>query len=146
MGTNCYTSPSFEKFEDEDNLPDSSGMSSIATALRTHFGGGDADRQVGSYLTQQYAQRDNKPMRAFLERIKRDFSKDLNTDWDSWPRQQQRNLVRRFLAGLVEEDYKHTSTPKDVHAERGWPELVLLFMDIDRIIGPRGRRFTRTPQ
>merc|ERR1712219_73547 len=36
----------------------------------------------------------------------------------------------------------------DVHtlAERGWPELVLIFMDIDRIIGPRARRFTRTPQ
>merc|ERR1711917_163027 len=146
--TNCYVSLLAEKFEDEDNLPDSSGMSSIATALRTHFGGGDADRRVGSYLTQEYRQMDNEPMRAFLERIKRDFSKDLNTDWDSWPRQQRRNLIRRFLAGLVEEDYKHTSTPKDVHAlaEKGWPELVLLFMDIDRIIGPRGRRFTRVPQ
>ena len=62
-------------------------------------------------------------MRAFVERIKREFSKDLNTDWDTWPRQQRRNLVRRFLMGLVREDYNHTSTPKDVDAlaEKGWP-------------------------
>ena len=37
--TNCYASLIAEKFEDEDKLPDSSGMSSIASALRTHFGG-----------------------------------------------------------------------------------------------------------
>ena len=146
--TNCYASLIAERFENEDKLPDSSGMSSIASALRTHFGGGDSDRRIGSYLTKNYTQRINEPMRAFLERVKRDFSKDLNTEWDTWPRQQRLNLIRRFLAGLIEEDYKHTSTPKDVHAlaEKGWPELVLLFMDIDRIIGPRGRRFTRAPQ
>merc|ERR1711951_14163 len=146
--TNCYYSLLAEKFEGENNLPDSSGMSSIATALRTHFGGGESNRQVGSYLTDKYEQRENETMRAFLERIKRSFSKDLNPDWDSWPRQQRRNLVRRFLAGLVKDDYEHTSTPKDVQAlaERGWPEMVLIFMDIDCIIGPRGRRFTRTPQ
>merc|ERR1712155_93910 len=137
-----------EKFEDEDNLPDSSGMSSIVTTLRTHFGGSEADREVGSYLTMGYKQRDNEPMRAFLERIKRSFSKDLNPDGDSWPRQQQRNLIRRFLAGLVKDDYEHTSTPKDVHvmAAKSWPELIRIFMDIDRIIGPRGRRFNRVPQ
>merc|ERR1711923_579963 len=57
--TNCYYSLLAEKFEDENNLPDSSGMSSIATALRTHFGGGESDRQVGSYLTHKYEQRIN---------------------------------------------------------------------------------------
>ena len=100
---------------------------------------------MGSNLTTPYTQRVNETMRAFLERIKREFSKDLNAEWDTWPRQQRRNLVRRFLMGLVREDYKHTSTPKDVDAlaEKGWPELVLIFIDVDRVIGPWARRFIR---
>ena len=143
--TNCFYSLRNEKFTDERNMPASSGFSSIVTALRTHFGGGDSARQVGSNLTAPYAQR-TETMRAFLERIKKEFSKDLNTEWDTWPRQQRRNQVRRFLMGLVKEDYDHPSTPKDVHslAEKGWPELVLI--DIDCIIGPRARRLLRPQQ
>ena len=110
--TNCFYSLRNEKFTDERNMPASSGFSSIVTALRTHFGGGDSARQVGSNLTTPYAQR-TETMRAFLERIKKEFSKDLNTEWDTWPRQQRRNQVRRFLMGLVKEDYDHSSTPKD---------------------------------
>ena len=110
--TNCFYSLRNEKFTDERNMPASSGFSSIVTALRTHFGGGDSARQVGSNLTAPYAQR-TETMRAFLERIKKEFSKDLNTEWDTWPRQQRRNQVRRFLMGLVKEDYDHSSTPKD---------------------------------
>ena len=49
--TNCYYSLLNEKFKNERNMPASSGLSSIVTALRTHFGGGESDRQVGSHLT-----------------------------------------------------------------------------------------------
>ena len=44
--------------------------------------------------------------------------------------------------GLVKEDYNHSSTPKDVHslAEKSWPDLMLAFIEVDRIIGPRARR------
>ena len=87
-------------------------------------------------------------MRAFLERIKRCFSTDLNSDWDSWPRSQRKNLVTRFLRGLTKEDYDHTSTPKDrdTLAAKSWDALVLEVVKVDRIIGPRARRFTRLQQ
>ena len=38
--TNCYFSLLAEDFKDESNMPDSSGLSSIVTALRTHFAAG----------------------------------------------------------------------------------------------------------
>ena len=41
--TNCYFSLLAEDFKDERNMPDSSGLSSIVTTLRTHFGGGESD-------------------------------------------------------------------------------------------------------
>ena len=97
------------------------------------FGGDDSIRPVGSNLACDYYQHPKETMRAFLERIKRCFITDLNSEWDTWPRAQRRNLITRFLRGLVKEDYDHTSTPKDrdALAEKSWPTLML------KIIGPR---------
>ena len=64
-------------------MPSSSSFSSIVTALRTHFGGSDSARPVGSYLACEYEQFTNETMHLFLELIKRNFAKDLNTEWDT---------------------------------------------------------------
>ena len=111
--TNCFLALKKERFEDKNNMLSTSGFSSIVTALNTHFGGHDSARQVGSNLACNYEQLPKETLRAFLERIKRHFIKDLNTEWDTWPRAQRRILVSRFLKGMVKEDYDHTSTPKD---------------------------------
>ena len=110
--TTCYMSLQQEKFEDEQNMPPGTGFSSIVTALRTNFGADDVIRPIGKNLTEDYRQHHRETMRAFLERIKRCFSTDLNSDWDSWPRSQRKNLITRFLRGLTKEDYEHTSPPR----------------------------------
>ena len=53
--------------------------------------------------------------------------------------------MSQFLMGMVKEDYNHTSTPKDQDAlaEKSWPALMLTFIEVDRIIGPRARRLQR---
>ena len=81
--TNCFHSLRKEKFKDEHNMPSSSGFSSIVTALRTHFSGSDSAQPVGSYLACEYEQFTNETMHAFLELNKRNFAKDLNTEWDT---------------------------------------------------------------
>ena len=48
-----------------------------------------------------------KTLRAFVMRAKQHFSWDLGTEWDSWPRVQRRNLIRRILKGMTHLDYKH---------------------------------------
>ena len=141
--TNCFLALKKEKFTDEHNMPATSGFSSIVPALRTHFGGNDSIRPVGSNLASDYFQHPKETLRAFLERIKRCFIQDLNTEWYAWPRAQRRNLITRFLRGMVKEDFDHTSTPKDrdALAEKSWPALMLIFIEVDRVIGPRARRF-----
>ena len=78
-----------------------------------------------------------------MERVKRHFSQDLNTEWESWPWTQRRNMIDSFLKGMTQADYNHTTTPKDVDhlAEKSWPELLRTFIEVDRVIGPRSRRF-----
>ena len=130
--TNCFLALKREKFTDEHNMPPTSG--GIVTALRTHFGEDDSVRPVGSNLACDYFQHPKETMQAFLERIKRCFIQDLNTEWDTWPRAQRRNLITRFLRGLVKEDYDHTSTPKDRFAltEKSWPALMLQIIEVAR--------------
>ena len=68
--TNCFLALKKEEFKDEHNMPPTSRFSSIVTALRTHFGGDDAIRLVGSNLACDYWQHPKETMRAFLERIR----------------------------------------------------------------------------
>ena len=103
---------------------------------------------MGTNLAEDYEQLPKETLRAFLERIKHHFIQDLNTEWDTWPQAQRRNLVSRFLKGMVKEDFDHASTPKDrdALAEKSWPALLLTFIEVDRIIGPRARRLHRPKQ
>ena len=73
-----------------------------------------------------------------MERVKRHFSQDLNTEWESWPWTQRRNMIDSFLKGMTQADYNHTTTPKDVDhlAEKSWPELLRTFIEVDHVIGP----------
>ena len=98
---------------------------------------------MGSNLASDYFQHPKETLRAFLERIKRCFIQDLNMEWYTWPRAQRRNLITRFLRGVGKEDFDHTSTPKDrdALAEKSWPALMLIFIEVDRVIGPRACRF-----
>ena len=138
----CYHALCNESFTDETKMTPTGGF----TALRTHFGGPETVHEVGANLAANYQQRPNETLRALLERVKRHFSKDLNPEWDSWPRAQRRNLVTRFLRGMTRADYNHTSTPKDLDdlAARNWPDLVRTFVEMDHVIGPRARHIDRT--
>ena len=80
-------------------------------------------------------------LRAFVMRVKRYFGRDLGTEWDAWPHIQRRNLINRVLWGMTHLDYTHPSTPKDMDhlAARNWPDLMQVFINTDRIIGPRAR-------
>ena len=78
-----------------------------------------------------YEQHPKETLRALLERIKRWFIKDLNTEWETWPQKQRQNLVSQFLLGLVDDDYNHSALPKDCDtlAAHSWKDLVLKFIE-----------------
>ena len=62
-------------------------------------------------MNANYIQHPKETLLAFLGRIKHWFIRDLNTEWETWPRKQRRNLVSKFLLGLV--DYNHSNLPED---------------------------------
>ena len=93
-------------------------------------------------MNADYYQQPKETLRAFLDSIKRWFIRDLNTEWGTWLQKQRRNLVSKFLMDLVKEDYNHSQMPKDCDklAALSWKALVLKFVEVDRIIRPRGHR------
>ena len=47
-----------------------------------------------------------EPNKAFAERIRLHFAQDLGPDWQHWPAQQRRSLIKKFLVGLTNADYQ----------------------------------------
>ena len=61
-----------------------------------------------------------------MERIKLHFVRDLGSGWDNWPRAQRRNFAKRFLLGMVQDDFYHPKNPQDAGylADLSWSALL----------------------
>ena len=132
--TPCIQAMLHEQFEEELGQSPTRGFSGMIASLKAMFSGATTKDPIGSRLTAEYRQGSGETLRAFVERIQLHFSRDLGVGWDQWPHSQRRNLAKRFLTGMIQEDYYHPETPQDVGylAELNWPELLSRVSRVDQ--------------
>ena len=89
-----------------------------------------------------------EPNKAFAERIRLHFARDLGPDWQHWPSQQRRSLIKKFLVGLTNADYQDQRLNKneDQLQAMTWVDFTNHLAWLDTQIGPRADRICRSGQ
>ena len=84
--------------------------------MKENYGGCRGGLELGAALVTAYHQDAMEPNKAFAERIRLHFARDLGPDWQHWPSPMRRNLVKRLIPPR---DHQRRLPGTAAHQERG---------------------------